>query len=102
MNDTKKSDVEFYLADVVNNITNLIEMRISVAHAQIPCSFYMINEHNNQIAITISGVKTIYYFPYGNYNVNSFITQWNSTVGSGWVLTLNTSLNTLNIANNTT
>jgi len=76
-------------------------LRISLVNAQIPCSFYQINATNNKFYITISGTTNTYYFPYGNYNVNSFIKQWSTTVGSSWTLTLNSTTNTLNISNST-
>jgi hypothetical protein len=101
-NGTYKSDCTFILPDMIDNTKKTIELRISLVNAQIPVSFYQINQTNNKLNITISGTKTSYYFPYGNYNINTFITQWASTVGAGWILTLNSSTNTLNIANTTT
>jgi hypothetical protein len=101
-NGTYKSDCTFFIPDIIDNTKKTIELRISVVNAQIPVSFTQINYTNNKISITISGTKTSYYFPFGNYNINTLITQWTATVGAGWILTLNSSNNTLNIANTTT
>ena len=86
----------FFCPDILRLTKNSIEMKISVVNAQIPVSFYLINETNNCFAIAISGVYTIYYFPIGNYNINTFITQWSTTVGSGWVITFSSITNKLN------
>jgi hypothetical protein len=94
-----KSDCTFYIPDLIDNTRQTIELRVSLVNAQIPKSFYLINSYNNKINIIIQGIQNSYYFPYGNYNINSFISQWNSTVGTNWILTLNSSTNTLNIAN---
>ena len=70
-------------------------MRISLVNAQIPYSFYNINETNNQF--NVSGVT--YKFPYGNYNVNSFIQTWNSVLANNnWTITFNNITNKLNFS----
>jgi hypothetical protein len=96
LNGSYKSNLIFYFNDMVEIGPSVIETKLSVVNAQIPCSFYLINSTNNQINITISGITTLYTFPNGNYNVNSFITQWASTIGSGWTITFNSITNNFN------
>ena len=93
LNKTKNSNCCFYLNDVLKLTKSTIEMRISLVNAQIPYSFYNINETNNQF--NVSGVK--YKFSYGNYNVNSFIQTWNSVLANNsWTITFSNITNKLN------
>lgn len=90
MNGTAKSYVHFYIPNAVNNTNkNTIEMRVSLVNAQLPCSFYQINNFNN--TIIINGIS--YMFPNGNYNVNSFISTWYNVVGSSWLLSFSSLTN---------
>jgi hypothetical protein len=93
LNGIYKSNVAFFFQDPIEIGYNTIETRVGVVNAQFPNSWYLINSTNNQINITISGTTTTYSFPYGNYNVNTFITQWATTVGAGWTITFNSITN---------
>jgi len=73
LNGNYKSNVAFFFQEPINLGRNIFEIRISVVNAQIPISYYLINSLNYQIIIN----GTIYSFPYGNYNVNNFMTEWN-------------------------
>ena len=99
MNKTKKSNVVFFFNDTNQASKNVIEMRISVVNAQIPCSWYLINDSNNCITITLSGIDTTFYFPVGNYNVNTFITQWYITMGQTWLITFDNKTNKFTFSN---
>jgi len=101
MNGTMKSSVVFFFKNPIQINKNSIEMRLSVVNAQIPVSWYLINSNNNMITITISGVSTTYYFKQGNYNVNSFITEWNNSIGTGWTLTFDSITNKINFSYST-
>lgn len=95
MNSTLNSNCSFFLKDALKIDKTTIEMRISLVNAQIPYSFYNINETNNQF--NVSGVT--YNFPNGNYNVNTFISTWASVLGnSNWTITFNSLTNKLNFA----
>lgn len=87
MNGSMKSNVCFCFQNPILIDKNTIEMRLSVVNAQLPISWYLINSNNNQIIITINSISTTYYFKQGNYNINSFITEWNNSIGTGWTLT---------------
>ena len=93
MNGTMKSHLAFCFRNPIQVNKNAIEMRLSVVNAQIPISWYLINNTNNQIIITISGISTTYLFKQGNYNVNSFITEWNNSIGPNWTLTFDSITN---------
>ena len=99
-NGTKKSEVVFNLNDVISNVEkNALEVRLSLVNAQIPYSFYQINSTNNKINIYYLGTWTSYYFPAGNYNVQTFITQWYSTIGSSYTITYSTVTNKFTFTN---
>jgi hypothetical protein len=92
MNGTLKSYVHFFIQDALNDKrNNTIEQRVSLVNAQIPCSFYQINNNNN--TIIINGIN--YTFPNGNYNVNNFISTWYSIIGSTWLLSFSSITNKL-------
>ena len=93
LNNSYKSNMTFFFKDVIKVKKNTLEMRLSVVNAEFPVSWYLINESNNNISITIGELTTSYNFPVGNYNVNTFITKWVSyfsTLMDGtWSLTYN-------------
>jgi hypothetical protein len=92
-NDNRNSSLKFKLKDVIKDQNDILEVRLSLVNAQFPYSFYNIYSGNDNFNITINSVLTTYTFPHGNYNVNTFISTWISTFGSGWTITYNTILN---------
>jgi len=68
-------------------------MRMELVNCQIPVSWYLINNTNNQFSITVGTVTTNYLFPNGNYNANTFITSFNSMMGVSWVVAFNSTTN---------
>ena len=95
LNSTKKSNVVFFFRNAIALEKNAIEMKVSIVNAQIPISWYLITDINNKFIITVEGISTTYYFRTGNYNVNTFISEWANSVGSGWTLTFNSIKNTI-------
>jgi hypothetical protein len=93
-NGSMKSQVEFFLKEPIKLDKNSIECKVGLINAQIPVSWYIINSTNDTIIVS----STKYVFPHGNYNVNQFISQWNTTIGSGWSLTFNSITNKLTFA----
>lgn len=87
LNSSLKSNVVFVFRNPIVIHKNAIEMKVSVVNAQIPVSWYLINNTNNKFSITIAGIKSVYYFKNGNYNINTFISEWANSVGNGWTLT---------------
>lgn len=95
MNGSKKSSVVFFFSDIFKTDKKTIEQRVEVVNAQIPISWYLINSTNNQFYIN----GTPYFFPVGNYNVNSFIATWIATFGSNWTITFTSTLNQFTFTN---
>lgn len=101
LNQTLKSNVAFFFQDSLKVEKNAIETRLSVVDAQIPYSWYLINNHNNKFYLTINDVQTLITFPIGNYNVNTFINQWYISVGNNtiWNITFNSITNKFTFTN---
>lgn len=95
MNGSKKSSVVFFFSDIFKTDKKTIEQRVEVVNAQIPISWYLINSTNNQFYI--NGIA--YFFPVGNYNVNTFIATWTATFGSNWTITFTSTLNQFTFTN---
>jgi len=49
MNGTMKSNIVFFFKNPIYLDKHSIELRLSVVNAQIPISWYLINDTNNQI-----------------------------------------------------
>jgi hypothetical protein len=94
-NGSMKSNCVFYFRNVLPPFKNSIKLRISIVKAQIPNSFYIINNTNNQIIVN----GTTYTFPVGNYTITQFISQWATTVGSTWSLVFSSITNKLTFSN---
>ena len=89
MNGTMKSNLVFFFEDPLQINKHAYEMRLSVVNAQMPISWYLINDTNNVIKIN----STNYYFKKGNYNIHTFISEWANSIGSGWTLTFDSVTN---------
>lgn len=91
LNGTSKSNVVVQLPNVSFHEKNIVEVFLSVNHAEIPNSFYLINETNNTLNIN----ATSYQIPPGNYNAITLL----NTIQSGILSTLNISGTYNNITN---
>eukprot|EP01039_Chlorochromonas_danica_P012009 gene12009-13633_t len=80
------SNVTFSLPNLYKNATNIIYTTVRVVHAEIPNSFYIINEYNNTLA-TSFGTFNI---PYGNYNANTLMTYMKTVLPSNVAMAFNT------------
>lgn len=103
INGTSKSNCVFFFKDALKIEKNAIEMRVSVVDAQIPVSWYLVNDTNNKLSITIADTTTTYTFPNGNYTAMSFIDMWYEIVGpkTQWYLQFSTLTNKMFIQNYT-
>lgn len=70
-NGSLKSDVLFNFKNILTEEANIIYTTIGVVTAQIPVSYYTINEYNQEL-VTDLGTITI---TSGNYNASSLITE---------------------------
>ena len=73
-NSTFLSNVLYFTPGLLIKKPNIINVEISILHAEIPVSFYTINYTNNQFKITLAGTTTTITIPVGNYNANTLIT----------------------------
>ena len=89
INGTMKSNVVFFFEDPLQINKRAYEMRMSIVNAQMPISWYLINDTNNLIIIN----SVNYYFKKGNYNIHTFITEWTNSIGPNWVLTFDSVTN---------
>ena len=77
-NSTFLSNVLYFTPGLLIKKPNIINVEISILHAEIPVSFYTINYTNNQFKITLAGTTTTITIPVGNYNANTLITAINT------------------------
>jgi hypothetical protein len=68
---------------------DIISAYISILHAEIPNSFYIINENNNKLII--DGIT--YTLVLGNYNVKTFIDMVTILLPIGYIITYSTTTN---------
>jgi hypothetical protein len=73
---------------------------ISVVHAEIPVSYYIVNATNNYLSMSTGN----YILSNGNYNATTFKTMLLNLLGSNWTLNLNstTGIYTLTYSSNFT
>jgi hypothetical protein len=76
INGTYNSNVLFYFKGILTEEDDIISSNICIMNAQIPVSFYTINETNNYFVINVSDII----IPTGNYNGNSLITALNTAM----------------------
>jgi hypothetical protein len=93
LNGSKKSNCTFFFSDLIKFDKNAIEMRLELVNAQIPVSWYLINSTNNTFTITVASISTIYQFPFGNYNANTFISTFQTYMGASWSMAFNSITN---------
>ena len=88
-NSTFLSDVVFEANNFIQN-ESIINLDVALIHAEIPVSFYVINEYNNQFKFKIdTGAITTKSIPFGNYNSISLISELNTALNdSNFVITI--------------
>lgn len=70
MNGTFLSDLQFPFKGILTDEEDIVSSNICVMNCQIPISYYIINESNNQFLYDSNWIT----IPFGNYNANSLIT----------------------------
>ena len=74
-NGTYKSNLLFNFKNLLSDEQHMLKSEVIVLNAQIPVSFYVINEYNNVLTISGSGILTTSItVDTGNYNANTLIT----------------------------
>ena len=95
-----KSKCEFYIPDMIVRDEFIEYIQFSVNYAVIPVSYYIVNETNNILVVLQNGATTSYIFPIANYTASLFMTQFLTTMGSGWSISLNSSTSKFTITHN--
>jgi hypothetical protein len=104
LNGDAKSHAVFDLRSYLNfeDDPNVLYVSISLPYATLVNSNYIVNQYNNVLIIVKSGVPSTYVFPYGNYSVESFITQFNLLAsGDGFTISFDYTRVKFIIANST-
>lgn len=83
-NGTKKSLVDFNFTGLLKDEKDILRSYISILNAQIPVSFYTINDYNNVLDYYDNFFFNSYLIvvPIGNYNGNTLITVLNAGFAS--------------------
>jgi len=96
-----KSKCEFYIPDMIVRDESIEYIQFSVNYAVIPVSYYVVNDTNNVLNVYQNGITTKYVFPSANYTASLFMTQFLTTMGSGWSISLNSSTSKFTITHTT-
>ena len=78
LNGTYLSNIHFNFSGLLKEDANLIRSYITVLNAQIPVSFYIIDETNNILNYTDNSVNKKIELTEGNYNGNQMVTALNT------------------------
>lgn len=95
MNGDFCSQIQISLPDLTFHQDHIQNAYLSVVHAEVPNSFYIVNYTNNQFVLN----GTTYVLTRGNYNVNTFITMLLSLLPVGYGLTYNSVTTKLTMTN---
>lgn len=84
------SNLEFNVPNLYQTNNNLLYLTIKCLHAEIPYSFYVVNEYNNLLSITDKFNQTFNIsVPFGNYNANTFMKYLATVLPTGMTLAFN-------------
>lgn len=89
-NDFFNSNLEFNIPNLYQSSNNISHLTIKCLHAEIPYSFYVVNEYNNLLSITDNNNQiNNYSIPFGNYNANTFMKYLTPLLPTGMTLAFN-------------
>lgn len=89
------SQIQVSLPDLTFHQDHIQNAYLSVVHAEVANSFYIVNYTNNQFVLN----STTYTLTRGNYNVNTFITMLLAAIPVGYTLTYNSATTKLTMGN---
>ena len=93
-NGTYKSHLMFNFKNLLSDEQQMLKSEVIVLNAQIPVSFYVINEYNNVLTISGSGIlTTTITIDTGNYNANTLISELKSQFLTSGVVFSNIKIN---------
>ena len=73
LNGTKKSRVMFDFTNIINKSKENLYITLAVQSAEIPASYYNVNDLNNTTSITRDEVVKSIVIPNGNYDASSYL-----------------------------
>jgi hypothetical protein len=79
LNGTYLSNIHFNFSGLLKEEANLIRAYVTVLNAQIPVSFYIIDDTDNVLYYTQNSVPKTITIPIGNYNGNQMVTLLNTS-----------------------
>lgn len=101
-NGTYLSDVMFEANNFIKNDPTLINLDVALIHAEIPVSFYIINEYNNlfRFKLDVDPITT-QTIPVGNYNATSLILALNTAINdTNFIITISKTTGKLSMTHN--
>ena len=101
MNGTMNSKINFEIPRFITKQSNILYHSLKLLHAEIPYSFYIINETNNVINLVIDSINHFLTIPVGNYNAFTLLTILN-TIDNKITFSLNNSNGKYSINSNFT
>lgn len=87
LNGTYNSDIDFGVYGLIQDETYILYNTVSIVHAEIPYSFYVVNVYNNLLSLSTGDI----YIDRGNYNATSLMKAINSKLPVNMTLTFNSS-----------
>lgn len=92
-NGSMKSWGTWTIPNFINYDETISDIYFRISHAEVPNSFYLINEKNNRLAIYSGTVVTYYDVPFGNYNVITLATALKLLLPASCSITYNSVTN---------
>lgn len=92
----------FELPNMMKRHDHIKYITLGVSHAEIPVSWYIINNSNNLLVINLNGTGDIEYdLTNGNYNANTFKTMLLVLLGASWDINLDSSTGKYTLSHDT-
>ena len=95
LNGTYKSNINFAFTGLLKDDVNIIRTYVTLLNAQIPVSFYVIDENNNLLKVFDGTTLFDITIPFGNYNSGTLITALNGALSTAGIL-MTVSINPIN------
>ncbi len=92
------SNLEFSIPNLYQSSNKVLYSTISCIHAEIPYSFYVVNEYNNVLSLSTGNIN----IPFGNYNANTFMKYLANVLPLGMTIAFNTTNGKFTLSYNNT
>lgn len=95
-NGNLNSNLQFNIPFFIKKDRNILYNTIKLLHAEIPYSFYIVNEYNNKLILSTGSVT----LPFGNYNANTFLRDIQELLPNPMTITFNSLTGKFTLTNN--